>query len=88
MLLGFLELQQKWGHVEEGEDGWSLWRHSCPMGLLALASPSLMLTEKESSLTWAAACAQGPCCRDPAWLGVNWQGPRKGLSGAMVVAVQ
>lgn len=27
MLLGFLELQQKWGHVEEGEAGWSLWRH-------------------------------------------------------------
>lgn len=24
MLLGFLELQQKWGHVEEGEAGWSL----------------------------------------------------------------
>lgn len=32
MLLGFLELQQKWGHVEEGEGGWSLWRHLCPKG--------------------------------------------------------
>lgn len=30
MLLGFLELQQKWGHVEEGEGRWSLWRHLCP----------------------------------------------------------
>lgn len=29
MLLGFLELQQKLGHVEEGEGGWSLWRQGC-----------------------------------------------------------
>lgn len=57
MLLGFLELQQKWGYVEEGEAGWSLCRHRCHTGLLALTSPSRMLTEKERSLTWAAACA-------------------------------
>lgn len=27
MLLGFLELQQKWGRVEEGEACWSFWRN-------------------------------------------------------------
>lgn len=32
MLLGFLELQQKWGHAEEGEGAWSLWRHLYPKG--------------------------------------------------------
>lgn len=27
MLLGFLELQQKWGLAEEGEACWSPWKH-------------------------------------------------------------
>ena len=78
MLLGFLELQQKWGPVEEGEAGWSLWRHPCPGGLLALTSPSQMLTEKGSSLTRAAACAlsQGPCVA-----GCQPAGPQKGSVG-------
>lgn len=66
MLLGFLELQQKWGHVEEGEACWFLWRHLCPRGLLAVAPPSFVLTEKESSLTWVAACVT-PCRVPGTW---------------------
>uniref|UniRef100_A0A8C5TJN8 MMS19 nucleotide excision repair protein n=1 Tax=Malurus cyaneus samueli TaxID=2593467 RepID=A0A8C5TJN8_9PASS len=44
MLLGFLELQQKWEHVEEGEDGWSLGRHLfCSVVFSALTDPSVQL---------------------------------------------
>lgn len=46
-----------------------------------------MLAEKEGSLTWLHVQPLA-CPRDPAWLGVSWQVPRKGLSGAVVVAVQ
>lgn len=88
MLLGFLELQQKWGRMEEGETGWSLWRHPCPRGLLALTSPSCTLTEEESSLTSTAArqtpaTSQGPCV-----IGCSTGRAPERLSGAMLVAVR
>lgn len=46
--------------------------------------------DREGKLTDLGGCMCNPlpCPRDPAWLGVNWQGPRKGLSGAVVVAVR
>lgn len=72
MLLGFLELQQKWGHVEEGEAGPSAGTHIpllCPGGLLALPSPSPTLMENKSSLTWGQLlCSPPGCARDPAWV--------------------
>lgn len=69
MLLGFLELQQKWGHVEEGEACWSLWRYPrTPAVSLALPSPSPALTENKSSLTWAAV-VQPTCLRQGSCVG-------------------
>ena len=68
MLLGFLELQQKWGHVEEGEAGWSLWPEAPVSQGAAGSGLTFMYADREGKLTDLGGCmcdpllmSQGPC---------------------------
>lgn len=48
---------------------------------------TFLYANREGKVPDLGGCMCNPltCPRDPAWLGVNRQGPRKGLSGAVVV---